>query len=234
MATFGISDLHLSFGSNKPMDIFGAKWKNYEERIKENWNKTVKEEDTVIIPGDISWAMNFNEAVKDFEYINSLNGQKIFLKGNHDYYFSTKTKVKEFLNKNKFDTIKVLFNDAIDIDEYIICGTRGWGKTENKDKELDKKILKREEGRLIISLNEGKKLQSKYLELGIKKDIIVAMHFPPFIGSFQKILEEYNVKKCIYGHLHGFGHTMVKEGKINDVMYVMVGCDYTGFKLKKI
>lgn len=234
MAIYAISDLHLSFGTNKPMDIFGAKWKNYEEKIKENWNSTVTENDTVIIPGDVSWAMSFKEATKDFEYINNMKGNKIFLKGNHDYYFSTKTKVKEFLNYNKFDTIKVLFNDAIDTEEYIICGTRGWGKTENKDKQLDKKILTREEGRLKISLELGKKIQKEYLKKGVKKDIIVAMHFPPFVGNFKSILEEYNVKKCIYGHLHGFGHTMIKEGIIDDIEYIMVGCDYTEFKLVKL
>ena len=234
MATYGISDLHLSFGTNKPMNIFGKKWDNYEERIKENWNNTVKDGDIVLIPGDISWAMTFKEAVKDFEYINSMKGKKIFLKGNHDYYFSTKKKVTEFLKSNNFNTIRVLYNDAIDTDEYIICGTRGWGRTESKDKELDKKIIAREEGRLKISLELGKKLQEEYLEKGIKKDILVAMHFPPFAGNFKSILEEYNVKKCIYGHLHGFGHTLVKEGMIDNIEYVMVGCDYTGFKLIKL
>ncbi len=234
MATYAISDLHLSFGTNKPMDIFGTKWKNYEEKIKENWDLVVNDNDVVIIPGDISWAMTFKEAVKDFEYINNMKGKKIFLKGNHDYYFSTKKKVNEFLEDNKFNTIKVLFNDAIDTDEYIVCGTRGWGKTENNDKQLDKKIIAREEGRLKISLDIGKKLQNDYKDKGINKDIIVAMHFPPFISNFQNILEEYKVKKCIYGHLHGFGHTMVKEGIINNIEYVMVGCDYTGFKLVKL
>ena len=139
-----------------------------------------------------------------------------------------------FLKQNKFDSIKVLFNDAIDTDEYIICGTRGWGKTENNDKDLDKKIINREEGRLKISLEIGKKIQNEYLEKGIKKDILVAMHFPPFTGEFKNILEEYSVKKCIYGHLHGFGHTLVKEGIIDNIEYVMVGCDYTGFNLVKL
>lgn len=234
MATYAISDLHLSFGTDKPMDIFGNKWKGYEEKIKTNWNNVATDDDVILIPGDISWGMTFREAVKDFEYINSMNGKKIFLKGNHDYYFSTKKKVNEFLKDNNFNTLQVLFNDAIDTEEYIICGTRGWGKTENKDKELDKKIISREEGRLKISLEKGKQIQKEYHEKGIKKDIIVAMHFPPFIGKFKNIMEEYKVKKCIYGHLHGFGHTMVKEGIIDEIEYAMVGCDYTGFKLVKL
>lgn len=234
MATYAISDLHLSFGTNKPMDIFGAKWKNYEEKIRKNWNSVANASDIILIPGDISWAMSFKEAVKDFEYINNMKGQKIFLKGNHDYYFSTKKKVNEFLKDNKFSSIRVLFNDAIDTEEYIICGARGWGKTENKDKQLDEKITRREEGRLRMSLEMGKKIQEAYLGKGIEKNILVAMHFPPFTGKFKEILEEYGVKKCIYGHLHGFGHTLVKEGIIDGIEYVMVGCDYTGFKLIKL
>lgn len=234
MEVYGISDLHLSFGTNKPMDIFGCKWKNYEEKVKENWNNTALDDDVIIIPGDISWAMTFKEALKDFEYINNMKGKKIILKGNHDYYFSTKTKVNKFLDENSFDTIKVLFNDAIDTEKYIICGTRGWGKTENKDKELDKKIMKREEGRLKISLDKGMEIKKEYLEKGINKDILVAMHFPPFSGEFKSIMEEYGVKKCIYGHLHGFAHSLVKEGIIDGIEYVMVGCDYTGFKLIKL
>ena len=139
MNVYGISDLHLSFGVNKPMDIFGSKWKNYEEKVKENWNSVALDDDVIIIPGDISWGMTFKETVRDFEFINKLKGNKIILKGNHDYYFSTKTKVNNFLNENGFNTIKVLYNDAIDTEKYIICGTRGWGKTESKDKELEKK-----------------------------------------------------------------------------------------------
>lgn len=234
MSIYGISDLHLSFGTNKPMNIFGKVWNKYEEKIKENWQVTVNESDIVVIPGDISWAMNFKEAVKDFEYINNMNGRKIFLRGNHDYYFSTKTKVENFLKENNFNTINVLHNNAFDTDDYIICGARGWGKTENNDKELDKKILLREEGRLILSLEEGKKIKEKYSKEGIDKEILVALHFPPFIGKFVDIMKKYNVKKCIYGHLHGFGHTMVKEGIIDGIEYVMVGCDYTGFKLIRL
>ncbi|MCX8074317.1 MAG: metallophosphoesterase [Clostridia bacterium] len=226
MTIYGISDIHLSFGVNKPMCVFGNVWKNHEEKLKANWNKQVSKDDIIIIAGDISWGLNFSEAKPDFEYINKLPGKKIVLKGNHDYYFSTKAKVNAFLKDNSFDSIEILHNSAIDIGKYILCGTRGWGTTENPDKESDEKLIKREEGRLRLSLEEGKKLQGKE-----NKDILVAMHFPPFISNFQKILEEYNVKKCIYGHLHGYGHTTAKQGFINSVEYIMVGCDYTNFKL---
>ncbi|MBO5476702.1 MAG: metallophosphoesterase [Clostridia bacterium] len=234
MAIYAISDLHLSFGVNKPMNIFGEVWDNYEETVKNNWLNTVKEEDTVIIPGDISWAMTLNESLKDFEFLNSLPGKKIILRGNHDYYFSTKTKMQNFFKSSGFEKFEVLHNNAFEVENYIVCGTRGWGKTENNNAEQDKKIIVREEARLINSLNEGKRLQQECLEKGIKKDIIVALHFPPFIADFTKIMEEYGVKKCVYGHLHGFGHNMVKEGIIGNIEYTMVGCDFTKFQLIKL
>lgn len=231
MAVYAISDLHLSFGTDKPMNVFGDIWSEYEDRIKENWMKTVKPEDTVILPGDISWGMNLKEAFPDFLFIHSLTGKKIFLRGNHDYYFATKTKVNNFLKEKGLESIQLLHNNAFDVEQYIICGARGWGKTENSNAEADKKIIVREEGRLRLSLEEGKKMQQEYRAKGIQKDILVALHFPPFIGKFENILQEYQVKKCVYGHLHGYGHSMIREGMINGIEYVMVSCDYTHFKL---
>lgn len=234
MALFGISDLHLSFGVNKPMDIFGDVWKDYEKKIENNWKQQATQNDTIIIAGDISWGIDFKEAYKDFEFIEKLPGKKIILKGNHDYYFSTKTKLENFFKESNFNSISVLHNNAIDAEEYILCGTRGWGLVDDMSKESNLKIISREEGRLTLSINEARKIQNQYLEKGIKKDILVVMHFPPFISNFQTILEKNNIKKCIYGHLHGYGHHMVKQGVINTVEYVMVGCDYTGFKLIKL
>ncbi len=234
MAIFAISDLHLSFGVDKPMNIFGKLWDNYEEKIKENWIQNVDENDTVIIPGDISWGMRFEEALPDFKFINMLPGNKIILRGNHDYYFNTKTKVEKFLIQNNLNTIKIMHNNAFEVEDKILCGTRGWDKSEETSKEEDKKIISREEGRLVLSLNEGIKIKKELEKKGIQKDLIVAMHFPPFNGKFQKIMEEYNVKLCIYGHLHGYGHTMIKEGIIDNIDYKMVSCDYTKFKLIKL
>ena len=158
MAIFAISDLHLSFGTDKPMNVFGQVWENYEEKIKINWKSSVNENDIVILPGDLSWGITLKEAKKDFEFINNLPGKKIILKGNHDYYFSTKTKVEKYFKENGFDTISVLHNDAIETNECIVAGTRGWGKTESSDKALDKKIILREENRLILSLEKAKKI----------------------------------------------------------------------------
>lgn len=230
MAIFAISDLHLSFGTDKPMNVFGQVWENYEDKIKINWKSSVNENDIVILPGDLSWGITLKEAKKDFEFINNLPGRKIILKGNHDYYFSTKTKVEKYFKENGFNTISVLHNDAIETNECIVAGTRGWGKTESSDKALDKKIILREENRLILSLEKAKKIQEKSPD----KQIIVAMHFPPFIGNFQKIMKDYNIKKCIYGHLHGYGHFMVKEGIIDGIEYKMVSCDYTKFNMVKL
>lgn len=234
MAIYGISDLHLSFGVNKPMNVFGEFWDNYEDKIKQNWISKVKEEDTVIIPGDISWAINLKEALPDFKFINELPGKKIILRGNHDYYFTTKTKLESFFKDNNLNTLYFLNNNAYDVEDYIICGTRGWGKTESQDAGLDKKIMSREEVRLKLSLEEGKKIQEAYQEKGIKKDILVAIHFPPFANNFQNILKEYGIKKCIYGHLHGYGRFMIKEGIIDDIEYIMVSCDNTKFDLVKL
>lgn len=227
MSVYGISDLHLSFGTDKPMNIFGKLWNNYEEKIKENWVKNVKDSDTVIIPGDISWGMTLREAAPDFKYINELPGKKIFIRGNHDYYFSTKNKIDMFLNENSFNTLKLLHNNAYEVENVIIAGSRGWGKTENSNTVLDDKIIKREENRLILSLDYAK-------NLSVKKEIICALHFPPFIGRFQEIMKKYDVSKCIYGHLHGYGHSLVREGIIDGIEYIMVGCDYNEFNLRKI
>lgn len=234
MAIYAISDLHLSFGVNKPMNIFGEVWNNYEEEIRKNWLENVNEEDTVIIPGDISWAMTLDESINDFEFLNSLPGNKILVRGNHDYYFSTKSKMQKFFESQGMKNFYILHNNAYEVEDYIICGTRGWGKTEGNTAEQDKKIIEREENRLKFSLEEGKKLQQEALERGENKNIIVALHYPPFISNFQEIMKEYGVKKCVYGHLHGFAHNFIKEGEIDSIEYRMVGCDYTRMKLIRL
>lgn len=222
---YAISDLHLSFGVNKPMNVFGKKWDNYEQRIKENWERRVKSDDYVLLPGDLSWGLTLKESRKDFEFINSLPGRKIISKGNHDYYFSTKSKLYNFFKENNFDTIDILHNNSYVIGDYVVCGTRGWGKTESGDATLDKKITAREEIRLRLSLEEGKKTGKK---------IIVAMHYPPFYSKFCSIMKEYGVVLCIYGHLHGYGTFMIKEGIIDEIEYKMVSCDHTGFDVVKL
>ena len=125
MSIYAISDLHLSFGADKPMDIFRG-WDNYEEKIKANWTRLVTENDTVIIPGDVSWALTLQDSLSDLKWINDLPGKKILMKGNHDFWWSTVTKMKNFFAANSLDTLEILYNNAIETEEYILAGSRGW------------------------------------------------------------------------------------------------------------
>lgn len=229
MSIYAISDLHLSFIANKPMNIFGNNWENHEEKIKENWLKTINISDTVLLPGDFSWGMTFEEAKPDFEYLNRLPGKKIMLKGNHDYWWGTTSKIKEFLKINNLSNIDILYNNSHLIEDIIICGTRGW--TINNINEENEKIYKRELLRLEISLKDG---IQKY---GKEKEVLVCMHYPPTIenlmgkSEFIQIMKRYNVKKCIYGHLHGESHKEAVEGYIDGIEIKLVSCDYTDFGL---
>lgn len=229
MSIYAISDLHLSFNTNKPMDIFG--WNNYEEKISQDWRTNVKEEDLVLLTGDFSWEMKLENTYKDFQFINNLSGKKLLLKGNHDLWWTTLKRMREFLKEKEFNNIDFIYNNSYEFENYIIAGTRGWNLvSENID---DKKIKDRELLRLENSIIDGIR---KY---GEDKPIIVCMHYPPLLkelknSEFTKILEKYNVKYCLYGHLHGKSHMNVFDGNYNNVAYKMVSCDYTGFKLIKI
>lgn len=155
MSLYAIADLHLSLGTDKPMDVFSG-WSDYVPRLKKNWESLVTDDDTVVIAGDISWAMKLEECSEDFSFINALPGKKIFLKGNHDYWWQTKTKIDDYLLRNGFDTISILFNNAFLIDGAAVCGTRGW--YYDKDGEHDEKIINREIGRLRLSYNAARTL----------------------------------------------------------------------------
>lgn len=223
MSLYAIADLHLSLGTDKPMDIFHG-WDNYLERLTANWKKLVADDDTVVIAGDISWAMKLTDCEKDFEYINSLPGQKILLKGNHDYWWDTVSKINRFLSEKKFDTIKVLFNNSYEVDNYVLCGTRGWSIECEKDEDI--KILNRECGRLRLSLEDAEKSN---------KQPIVFLHYPPVYGNnvcreIIDILKEYNIKKCYYGHIHG--SNMIKaalNGEFEGINFKLVSCDAVSF-----
>lgn len=227
MAIYAISDLHLAFSNEaKSMELFGDDWKDYQKRIEKNWRKLVKKDDTVIIPGDISWALNLGEAYNDFNFLNNLPGKKIILKGNHDYYFTTVAKLRKYFEDNNFDTIEILHNNSFFIEGYNICGSRLWSNTELENAD-DTKIFKRELIRLQLSLDS-------ILPENKDKPIIVATHFPPFRYETLQLLKQYNVKLCVYGHLHGQGHYMIREGNIDSIEYKMVSGDHTGFELVKL
>ena len=194
MSLFAIADTHLSFGTNKPMDSFPG-WENYTDRLKENWNKIIDNDDFVVIAGDISWAMNFDELKVDFDFINKLNGKKIILKGNHDYWWNTMSKMNKFIEENQFDTITILHNSAFDFDDFSVCGSRGW--FFDSEEEHNEKVLNREVMRVKTSIECAK-----------NDEKIVFLHYPPVTENqccdeILNLLKEKGIKKCYYGHLHG-------------------------------
>lgn len=225
MALFVISDLHLSFSSNKPMDVFG--WDNYEKILEENWRNVVGENDTVIIPGDISWAMYLEEAKEDFAFIESLPGQKIILKGNHDYWWTTISKMNKFISDCGFKTINFLFNNSYSYNDLKICGTRGWGNNGTADE--DTRIWNRELQRLLLSIGEG-----------AESDIICCLHYPPtnlrggISEEYIEIFKKYNINHVYYGHLHGTHEAAKLPDEICGIHFSLVSCDYLKFKPLKI
>lgn len=234
MSIYVIGDLHLSFSVDKPMDIFGNNWENHAEKIKDNWIEKVKPDDTVILPGDFSWATYLEESKADFEFLNSLPGKKIISKGNHDYWWTTVTKMNNFIKENKFENIEFLFNNSFCIEDKVIVGTRGW-ITNFKSSE-NAKILKRENDRLKLSIEDGIK---KY---GEDKEFIAFIHYPPFFKepgvpdelNFIATLNKYNIKKCFYAHLHSDSHKEAVEGNVNGIEYKLVSSDYLKFDLMKL
>jgi len=231
MAIYAIADLHLSFADNKKMDIFGENWIGHENKIKENWLESVSEQDLVVLPGDFSWAMYLKDTYEDFKYLNDLPGKKLLLRGNHDYWWTTLTKMKNFLNQNNFQNIYFLQNNSFYYDGKIIVGTRGWSEQEEKAE----KILKRENLRLEMSIKDG---IEKY---GENCEIIAFIHYPPFNRyeeidlSFIETMKKYNIKKCIYGHIHGKeAWKEALQGEYQGIDFKLVSSDYTDFKLIKI
>ena len=222
MALFVIADLHLSFGTNKPMDIFSG-WNNYEKKLEEYWRYQIKEEDTVVIPGDISWAMNLDEALPDFEFIHNLPGKKLITKGNHDYWWTTISKMKNFLRDNHFDSIDFIFNNSFEVGEFCVCGTRGWFFEETE--MADPKIMAREFGRLEASLNYSK---NPMLEQ------IVFLHFPPIFGDYIcfeiiEILKRHKIKRCYYGHIHGNAAKNAFNGIYENIKFQLISSDFINF-----
>jgi len=220
MKVFAISDLHLSANVDKPMDIFGGAWDNYWEIIQNNWRKHVSEEDVVLIAGDISWAMYLEEAIPDLKEIGALPGYKVIIKGNHDYWWSSVTKVKEILGEKTF----VIQNDALRLGNYVFFGTRGWNCPDKNWTEQDEKIYQREGQRLTLSLTAAKKLAQD-------GDTLVGMlHFPPFNvkreeSVFTKILENAEIRTVVYGHLHGKNCRVDPKVVKNGVSYYLTSCD---------
>ena len=234
MSIYVIADLHLSFKNPKPMNIFGDNWENHAEKIRNDWIKKVTENDLVVLPGDFSWETYLEDTILDFTYLKDLPGKKILLKGNHDYWWTTITKMRKFLLENQFTNIDFLFNNSYEFENKILCGTRGWGENEEDDNQ---KIINRELGRLELSLQNGLKKYEK------GKEIIVFMHYPPITKShiyqnkeseFLNLMKKYNIKRCYYGHLHGNSIKEATEGNIEGIEFKLVSADRLDFKLIKL
>ena len=220
MSLYAIADTHLSFGTDKPMDSFEG-WQDYTSRLEKNWNKLVEEDDDVVIAGDISWAMDFSQLKADFEFLESLNGNKIILKGNHDYWWNTMAKLNKFLAENNYKTIRFLFNNSFELGNASICGTRGW--MMGCENEEDIKILNREVGRLRRSLESA----------GCPEKIVF-LHYPPVSDILRcdeiiNVLNEFGIKKCYYGHLHGDAAKYAVSGVVDGIDYKLISCDKLKF-----
>ncbi|MBQ9792204.1 MAG: metallophosphoesterase [Clostridia bacterium] len=230
MKVFAISDLHLSINNSKPMDIFGPVWDNYLDTILEDWNKKVTDEDIVLLAGDLSWAMKLEDAVVDLEFLNKLKGKKVLLRGNHDYWWSTISKVRSVLPKNVY----AIQNDCLEIGDYIFCGSRGWIVDESKRTDSnDKKIFDRELIRLEMSLTQAKQKQTS------GKKIICLMHYPPFDKNnqstlFTDMIERFGIDTVVYGHLHGKVPNVKEILELNGVKYYLTSCDMVKNKLVEI
>ena len=224
MSLFAISDLHLSLGVDKPMDVFRG-WDHYVERLEENWKQLVRPEDTVVIAGDISWGLDLAETVEDFKWIDRMPGQKILLKGNHDLWFSTKSKVERFFQEQGFTTLKILFNNAYRYEDLVLCGTRGW-----MNDQTDKKVLNRECGRLRLSLEAEKKLG---------RTPVVFLDYPPVYASgdcpeILEVLHQYQIERVYYGHIHGYSAGYAINGVREGIRFQLLSCDYLHFVPIKI
>ncbi len=243
MSIFAIADLHLSFapGSDKPMDIFGSRWKNHPARIKENWCGTVTENDTVVIAGDISWGLKLEEAVYDLDWIDALPGHKILLKGNHDLWWSGINRLNSM-----YKSITFLQNDACrvavsDDREIWICGSRGWITPDDDDfTEADDKIYKREALRLRASLEYAKNAAKASAVSGVNAEMVGFLHFPPVakpgrFSEFMQAFEDFAVKEVYYGHIHGEdGFKNAVQGTYYGTEYNLISADYLNCRLLKI
>ena len=226
---YALSDTHLSFSVDKPMDVFGGNWENHWQRIRESWEETVLPDDTVVLAGDLSWGMSMDEALEDLRFIDRLPGKKIILKGNHDYWWSTMAKMSAFFSENEITTITPLYNSAFVCEDKIICGTRGW-INEFGVKAEDERIIKREAQRLELSLKEGQKLKELHPEF----ETLVFMHYPPVFGSFINydiidLLYRFGIERVYYGHLHNVKPEQLDSEYIGIKLF-LTSCDFLGFK----
>ena len=224
MALYAIGDLHLSLGAPKPMDVFGGNWVGYMDKLNRNMT-VIGPEDTTVLMGDLSWALDLPSAKADFQWMNDhIAGKKIIVKGNHDYWWSTAAKFNKFCAENGFENFHLLNNNFYEYGGYAICGTRGWFFEEERSGQHDEKVFKRELIRLETSLKAAGDLPK-----------LVFLHYPPRYKGYQcteilELLAKYQVRRCFYGHLHGPSHKLAMEGLWDGVEFRLLAADYTDFK----
>lgn len=226
MAIFAIGDLHLSLGTDKPMDVFPG-WEGYLPKLERSWRALVAPEDTVVLAGDTSWAMNLPDTRADFSFLQGLPGQKWLLKGNHDYWWTTARKMQNFLQENGFDSLHILHNNACVVQGTALCGTRGWPFDDAAAQ--GEKLMSREAGRLRMSLQAGQAAEQR----------IAFLHYPPVYpgASAQEIvdvLQECGATECYYGHLHGRSIRFAVQGEVEGIRYKLISADSLGFCPYKI
>lgn len=222
MALYTIGDLHLALSLDKPMDVFGETWRDHPEKIKQGFS-ALGEDDTCVLCGDLSWGMSLEEAKEDFRFIHELPGKKILLKGNHDYWWSTATKARAFFQENGFDTLDILHNNCFFYGDYALCGTRGWFYEEEKGIAHDQKIMRREVMRLEASLKAAG-----------EKEKLVFLHYPPIYQHYTceailDLFEQYRVRLCCYGHIHGKGCLSAFNGWRGCTEFRLVSADHVDF-----
>ena len=235
MSLYVISDLHLSTNevTNKSMEKFGTKWRDYHQKLEKNFRAIVNEDDFVVIPGDISWAMTLEEAESDFKFLDSLPGIKIIVKGNHDFWWSTASKINAFFEENEIKSIKLLHNNAYLLDDCIVCGSRGWFYDQKQQKTVGdvdyEKIVAREAQRLEISIKAAIAHKEEHPDL----PILVFLHFPPVYMDFVcepivNILKKYEIENCYYGHIHN-NYSISRQFTYDSITFTMVAADYLNF-----
>ena len=227
MALYAIGDLHLSLGSNKTMEVFGEAWQNYVERIRDAFSQ-LNDDDVTVLCGDLSWGMSLEESLEDFRFIDALPGRKILMKGNHDYWWNTAAKMKRFFAENGLDTLDILHNNCLWYGDVALCGTRGWFYELEGQSDHDEKVLAREAGRLETSLKAAGTAEK-----------LCFLHYPPLYQGYRcpellRLLREYGVRRCFYGHLHGATQRRAIEGEQYGTEFSLVAADYLQFIPKKI
>ncbi len=227
MALYAIGDLHLCLGAPKPMDIFGGAWVGYMEKLRRGIS-ILRPEDTTVLMGDLSWALDLESAKADLEWIARIPGRKIILKGNHDYWWSTAAKFQKFCQENRLTDMHILNNNFYEYDGYAICGTRGWNYEEKRGTPHDEKIFKRELIRLEASLKAAG-----------ERPKLVFLHYPPRSKGYEcpeilELLRRYEVRRCFYAHLHGPSHRLAQEGQHDGIDYRLLAADFINFEPQKI